>query len=101
MHIPVPHAPCPRGEVHSYVKLKCSIAMFSIIQLYEDGDVIVLLPNVLLDLVNEISIQRITLSDIYETSLFKIKNEFIEAFFTEEEVESLGKMSHYYKTLTT
>jgi hypothetical protein len=101
MHIPIPHAPCPRGEVHSHIRLKCSIALFSIIQLFEDGDVIVLIPNALLDLVNEIPIQRITLSDIYETSLFKIKNEFIESFLTEEEVESLHKLSHYYKTVTT
>lgn len=101
MHIPLPHAPCPHDVVHTYIKLKCSIAFFTIIQLYEDGDVIILLPNSLLSLVNEISIQRLTLSDIYESSLFKVANRHIEAFFTEEEITELGKMSHYYKTLTT
>lgn len=99
MHIPTINAPCPRSEVHDYVKLKCAIAFFPIVQLFDDGDVVILLPNSLLGLVNEIPIHRITFSDIYEMSLFKITNKFVEAFLTEEEVNSLGEMRHYYKVL--
>jgi hypothetical protein len=99
MHLPTAETPCPIVEPHEFIKLKCSIAFFPVIQVFEDGDVVILLPNSLLSLVNDIPIQRITFSDMYELSLFKIKNKFIEAFLTVEEVKDIGELSHYYKSL--